>query len=76
MRPYAKENLERNYTSVAIFMKSMAMISPLRKAYVNVTSRKHFYNMYNSIVKKLYKFKNLSQKPTFKLTNVKSHVLG
>jgi hypothetical protein len=42
---YMSENC--NYTAVAmpIIIKSMAKISPLHKAYVNVTSGKHFYNM-------------------------------
>jgi hypothetical protein len=43
--PHVSENC--NYTDVAIpiIIKSMAEISPLYKAYVNVTSGKHFYDM-------------------------------
>jgi len=43
VRPHGSENLEKknyNYSAVA-----MAGISPLRKAYVTDTSRKHFYNV-------------------------------
>ena len=47
--PYVSEKWKEhcNYTAVAIpiLIKSIAEISPLYKAYVNVTSGKHFYNI-------------------------------
>jgi len=47
--PYVSENWKEHYNSTAvaipIILKSMAEISPLYKAYVNVTTGKHFYNM-------------------------------
>ena len=47
--PYVSENGKENYNytavAISIIIKSMAEISPLYKAYVNVTSGKHFYNM-------------------------------
>lgn len=42
IRPYVLENY--NYSAVAVPI-SMAEISPFHKAYVNVTSGRHFDNM-------------------------------
>jgi hypothetical protein len=40
-------HVSENYTAMAIpiIIKSMAEISPLHKAHVNITSEKHFYKM-------------------------------
>jgi len=59
INPYVSENF--NYTPVAIpiIIKSMADVSPLHKAYVNITSGEHsqYVKQYRVIHKSLRDFR-------------------